>query len=196
MNRVNSRNGATPWWQHNKYRRGIILRVSQICLLVIIYPPLWRYIDGMDVWDLRAPVKEVLLATCVDMQSALAHLLQSINSKSNTPCWCLLVIFDVSSRSFSVKQNSGYCVRYTNCTVTWPWASMKIEMECCWRTYWRKTKEVDGRNNENNHSPRSAHFSHSSTFTVLFNQSTNSESTKISINQSINQSMDQNVNVA
>ena len=25
MNRVNSRNGATPWWQHHKYRRGIII---------------------------------------------------------------------------------------------------------------------------------------------------------------------------
>ena len=25
MNRVNSRNGATPWWQHHKYHRGIII---------------------------------------------------------------------------------------------------------------------------------------------------------------------------
>jgi len=30
MNRVNSRNSATPWWQHHKYRRCIIIIIINI----------------------------------------------------------------------------------------------------------------------------------------------------------------------
>ena len=34
MNRVNSRNGATPWWQHHKYRRGIIMIMIMIIIII------------------------------------------------------------------------------------------------------------------------------------------------------------------
>ena len=36
MNRVNSRNGATPWWQHHKYRCGIIIIII-ITIIVITW---------------------------------------------------------------------------------------------------------------------------------------------------------------
>ena len=37
MNRVNSRNGATPWWQHHKYRRGIIIIIMHLTLGMLLH---------------------------------------------------------------------------------------------------------------------------------------------------------------
>ena len=62
MNRMNSRNGTTPWWQHHKYRRGIII----IIIIIIII---------------------VLTGTCVSV-CACVH---KITEKLLTGNWCNLV---------------------------------------------------------------------------------------------------------
>ena len=94
MNWVNSRNGTTPWWQHHKYRHGIIIIIIGDCSFRVRAPRAWTSLPaGVTAACLLNVFKRQLITFLFDKSFYITTYFNYVPcSRSHSACAILIII--------------------------------------------------------------------------------------------------------